>query len=74
MMDLYAKGSTLRLAQSYMPTTVLNLGDEGFTYHNAALLIALLVRGQESDLTRANVLGKLCLWPGARHGGRRARP
>jgi hypothetical protein len=57
MMDLYAKGSTLRLAQSYVPTAALNLGDEGFTYDNAALLIAFLTRGQASDLTRANTLG-----------------
>jgi hypothetical protein len=57
MMDLYAKGSTLRLAQSYLPTAALNLGDTGFTYDNAAMLIAFLQRGQANDLTRANVLG-----------------
>jgi len=58
MMDLYAKGSTLRLIQSYVPTAALNLGDTGFTYDNAATVIALLKRGQKTDVARAKVLGQ----------------
>jgi hypothetical protein len=58
MMDLYAGGSTLRLSQSYVPTSALNLGDTAFTYDNAATLIAFLQRGQSGDLARAKVLGK----------------
>jgi hypothetical protein len=57
MMDLYFQGSTLRLIESYHPTHALNLGDTGFTYDNAATLIALLQRGTADDLSRANVLG-----------------
>jgi len=57
MMDLYSKGTALRLSQSYVPTQALDLGDEGFTYDNAVMLIAFLQRGQAGDLTRANVLG-----------------
>ena len=57
MMDLYAKGSALRLAQSYVPTAALNLGATGFTYDNDVTLIAFLERGQSGDLARATVLG-----------------
>ena len=53
MMDLYAKGATLRLIQSYVPTRALNLDDTGFTYDNAATQITFLRRGQANDLTRA---------------------
>jgi len=58
MMDKYATGSTLRLSQSYVRTAALNLGDIGFTYDNAATLIAFLQRGQSDDLARATVLGE----------------
>jgi len=57
MMDLYATGSTLRLAQSYLPTAAQNLGDLAYTYDNAMLILALLQRGQTGDLSRAEVLG-----------------
>lgn len=57
MMDRYFQGSTLRLIQSYVPTHALNLGDTGFTYDNAATVIALLQRSPADDMTRANILG-----------------
>jgi hypothetical protein len=46
MMDMYAKGSTLRLSRSYVPNAALDLDAEGFTYDKAATLIAFLQRGQ----------------------------
>jgi len=66
MMDLYAKGSTLRLAQSYVPTPALDLGDTGFIYDNALTLTAFLQRGQANDLTRALVLGNSLVYGQAR--------
>jgi hypothetical protein len=57
MMDLYATGTTLRLAQSYVPTTAQNLGDLALMYDNAAMITALLQRGTSDDLTRAQTLG-----------------
>lgn len=57
MMDLYASGDTLRLAQSFVPTKALHLGATAFTYDQAVLLAALLARGSSDDLARANVLG-----------------
>jgi len=57
MMDLYAKGLTLRLAQSYVNTDMLNLGTLGFTYDNDVMIMALLERGLSNDLSRARVLG-----------------
>jgi len=57
MMDLYANGITLRLAQSYVPTTAQNLGDLAYTYDNAAMITALLQRGTSDDLSRAQTLG-----------------
>ena len=57
MMDLYATGTTLRLVQSYKPTAGLNLADIAFIYDNAVMLIALLIRGQADDLSRATLIG-----------------
>lgn len=57
MMDLYGHGQTIRLLQSYVPTAALDLGNTGFTYDNAVVLIALLLSGQSKDIERATVLG-----------------
>ena len=58
MMDLYASGSTLRLAQSYVSNSVLHLKDAAFTYDNAVALLAFLQRGTPDDLARATTLGR----------------
>jgi uncharacterized protein YyaL (SSP411 family) len=57
MMDLYARGDTLRLAQSFVPTKAFHLGATAFTYDQAVFVAALLARGSSGDLARATVLG-----------------
>lgn len=59
MMDLYASGQTLRLAQSYVPTAALNLGPAAYTYDNAVLILTLLGAGY---MERATVLGNALLY------------
>ena len=54
MMDAYATGSTVRLAQSYSDEA---LGATAFTYDNAVSIHAYLARGTADDLQRAEVLG-----------------
>jgi hypothetical protein len=54
MMDAYANGSTVRLAQSYSDEA---LGATAFTYDNAVSIHAYLSRGTHEDQQRAEVLG-----------------
>lgn len=54
MMDAYATGDTVRLAQSYSDAA---LGATAFTYDNAVSIHAYLVRCEKDDLFRAEVLG-----------------
>ena len=58
MMDLYASGGALRVVQSFVPNKVLRLGDAAYTYDNALVLLAYLLRGQPGDLNRAQLLGQ----------------
>jgi hypothetical protein len=60
MMDAYAQGSTLRLVQSYSDQQ--GLESTAFTYDNAVVIDAYLVRGESGDLTRAEVLGNSLLY------------
>jgi hypothetical protein len=57
MMDLHAQGDTLRLAQSYLPTSTFDNGDVSYTYDDAVMIIALLARGTDDDIARARILG-----------------
>ncbi len=54
MMDAYAAGTTVRLAQSYSDEA---LGAAAFTYDNAVAIHAYLARGTGETLERAEVLG-----------------
>ena len=54
MMDAYASGSTVRLAQSYSDQA---LGATAFTYDNAVAIDAYLLRESHDDVARAEVLG-----------------
>jgi hypothetical protein len=56
-MDRYATGASLRLVQSYVPTSTFSNGDISYTYDDAVMLIALLARGTPDDIARAKVLG-----------------
>ena len=58
MMDAYARGTTLRLVQSY--SDQLGLLSTAFTYDNAVAIDAYLVRG--ADRGRAEVLGDALLY------------
>lgn len=60
MMDAYAQGSTLRLVQSYSDQQ--GLESTAFTYDNAVVIDAYLVRGESGDVTRAEVLGNSLLY------------
>jgi hypothetical protein len=62
MMDKYARGTTARLVQSFVPTRALKLGDIGYTYDNDLVVIALLQRGSSDDVARATVLGDSLLY------------
>jgi hypothetical protein len=59
MMDKYASGSTLRLAQSFVPTKASNLGSTAYVYDNAVAIAALLAR---HDVSRASVLGSALVY------------
>lgn len=59
MMDVYARGSTLRGIPSYSDQQRLEA--TAFTYDNALALHAFLVRGTAADLARALVLGDALL-------------
>ncbi|MBV9083482.1 MAG: hypothetical protein JOZ62_12450 [Acidobacteriaceae bacterium] len=55
MMDAYAQGATLRLIQSYSDQQ--GLESTAFTYDNAVVVNAYLVRAESGDIVRAQVLG-----------------
>ena len=54
MMDAYASGSTVRLAQSYSDEA---LGATAFTYDNAVAIQAYLASGERDTVERAKTLG-----------------
>lgn len=60
MMDAYAQGSTLRLIQSYSDQQ--GLESTAFTYDNAVVIHAYLVRAESGDAARAEVLGNSLLY------------
>ena len=55
MMDAYATGDTIRLIQSYSDQS--GLLSTAMTYDNAVSIHAYLLRGQQDDLARAEILG-----------------
>jgi len=55
MMDAYATGDTVRLIQSYSDQS--GLLSTAMTYDNAVSIHAYLLRRQEDDLARAEILG-----------------
>ena len=61
-MDKYHQGSTLRLVQSYHWTPTFNDGDISYTYDDTVMIIALLQRGEDDDIRRAEVLGDSLLY------------
>jgi len=62
MMDAYAQGNTVRLSQSYADQIAGGqFFSTAFTYDNALVLLAYLVRGRRSDLSRAMALGNALL-------------
>jgi uncharacterized protein YyaL (SSP411 family) len=60
MMDAYAQGQTLRLIQSYSDQQ--GLESTAFTYDNAVVIAAFLVRSESDDIARAEVLGNSLLY------------
>jgi hypothetical protein len=60
MMDAYAQGSTLRLIQSYSDQQ--GLLSTAFTYDNALVINAYLLRGREGDIERARTLGNSLIY------------
>src|SRR5262249_59372793 len=60
MMDAYAQGSTLRLIQSYSDQQ--GLLSTAFTYDNAQVIHAYLMRGRGDDIDRARTLGDSLLY------------
>jgi hypothetical protein len=60
MMDAYAQCSTLRLIQSYSEQQ--GLESTAFTYDNAVVIAAFLVRSESDDVARAEVLGNGLLY------------
>lgn len=59
MMDAYASGTTLRLAQSYSDEA---LGAVAFTYDNAVSIHAYLASEDPDNLARAQILGDSLLY------------
>ena len=57
MMDAYATGSTIRLAQSYSDQEFAPFSPVAFTYDNAVTIHAYLLHGDADSLARAQVLG-----------------
>jgi len=55
MMDAYAQGATLRLSQSFSDQQ--GLLSTAFTYDNAQLIHAYLLRGRKDDIDRARTIG-----------------
>ena len=62
MMDTYASGSTVRLPPSYVSTSTFSSGDVAYLYDSDVMLIALLKRGNETDIARAEVLGNALVY------------
>jgi hypothetical protein len=60
MMDAYAQGSTLRLTQSYSDQQ--GLLSTGFTYDNALVIQAYLLRGRKDDIDRARTIGNSLIY------------
>jgi hypothetical protein len=60
MMDAYAQGSTLRLVQSYSDQQ--GLSSTAFTYDNAQVINAYLMRRRWEDIARARVIGDALLY------------
>ena len=56
VMDRYAGGTTQRLLESYDDAPGIDENDIAWTYDNVLVILALLARGNEEDLTRAKVL------------------
>jgi hypothetical protein len=57
MMDAYATGGTVRLAQSYSDQEFAPFPQVAFTYDNAVIIHTYLLRGDRESLARAEVLG-----------------
>ncbi len=63
MMDRYASGSTRRLVQSYAGGYLGRQHfTDSFTYDDALIIDALLARGRQGDIARAEVLGDSLLY------------
>jgi hypothetical protein len=62
MMDTYATGSTMRLPPSYVNTNAFNVGDVGYLYDSDVMIIALLKRGNTTDISRAEILGNALVY------------
>jgi hypothetical protein len=60
MMDAYAQGSTLRLIQSYSDQQ--GLLSTAFTYDNAQVIHAYLLRGRKDDIDRARTIGNSLIY------------
>src|SRR5262245_51894606 len=60
MMDAYAQGATLRLIQSYSDQQ--GLLSTGFTYDNAQVIHAYLLRGRKDDIDRARTIGNSLIY------------
>ncbi len=61
MMDLYVKGSTTRLVQSFRGGRLRHFKD-AVTYDDALMVDALLAQGTGDDVTRARVIGDAFLY------------
>jgi hypothetical protein len=60
MMDAYAGGATLRLIQSYSDQQ--GLLSTAFTYDNAQVIHAYLLRGRKDDIDRARTIGNSLIY------------
>ncbi|MBO0862491.1 MAG: Tat pathway signal sequence domain protein [Chloracidobacterium sp.] len=60
MMDAYAQGATLRLIQSYSDQQ--GLLSTAFTYDNALVVQAYLLRGRNDDIDKARTLGNSLIY------------
>src|SRR5215475_10091961 len=60
MMDGYAQGATLRLIQSYSDQQ--GLLSTAFTYDNAQVIHAYLLRGRRDDIDRARTIGNSMIY------------
>lgn len=60
MMDAYAQGSTLRLIQSFSDQQ--GLQSTAFTYDNAQVIHAYLMRGRRDDIDKARTIGNSLIY------------